>query len=142
MAAIGLGLLGACTSGPDSPAPGTRPSGASQAAGTPTEGATTTKGTTTPSAKGAVKDLAGFRCKADSKGLWSATGQLTNSDSAVGHYTLVVSVYSTKTSTVSSEATRTFDLKPKQKTAFSIDKVAQANGKDLDCTAQVTKAKS
>jgi hypothetical protein len=142
---IGAGLVSACSGGPGtdhaaSASTGSASTGsASKGSATSTDRATA-KGGKTGSAVGARADLSEFSCDAASTGVWSARGTLHNATPAAVKYSVLVSVASTKTSTVVGDATKTVTLDPGKSEQFTLDKVAVQKGGAVACTAHVVRA--
>jgi hypothetical protein len=147
VALIGAGLLSACSG-----APGTttaEKTAGSATAAKPTDTATgkatgkaTSKGGTTGAGVGARADLSDFSCDAASTGVWSAKGTLHNATNATVKYSVMVSVASTKTSTVVGSTTKTVTLDAGKSEQFTVDQVATHKPDGLACTAHVTRVSS
>ena len=144
VALIGAGLASACsgthtgTTAAD-PSASTSPT-SSKPTSSATGKATTTKGGTTGSGIGARADLADFSCGAASSGVWSAKGTLHNATNAAVRYSVMVSLASTKTSTVVGSATKTVTLDAGKSEQFTVDQVAVHKGDAVACTAHVVRA--
>lgn len=143
VALIGAGLLSACSASPgtttaEKSAGNTTTSSASSSA----TGKATTKGGTAGAGVGARADLSDFTCDAASTGVWSAKGTLHNATRAAVKYSVLVSVSSTKTSTVVGSTTKTVTLDPGKSEQFTVDQVATHKGPGLACIAHVTRVSS
>lgn len=144
---IGAGLLSACsgTPGTTTAEKSTGSATASKPSSSPTGKATTkatSKGGTTGAGVGARADLSDFSCGAASTGVWSAKGTLHNATNAAVKYSVMVSVASTKTSTVVGSTTKTVTLDAGKSEQFTVDQVATHKADGLACTAHVTRVSS
>ncbi len=144
VALIGAGLLSACSG-----TPGTTTAEKSAGSATsskpscePQPGKATSKGGTTGAGVGARADLSDFSCGAASTGVWSAKGTLHNATNAAVKYSVMVSVASTKTSTVVGSTTKTVTLDAGKSEQFTVDQVATHKADGLACTAHVTRVSS
>jgi hypothetical protein len=98
-------------------------------------------GSSTASAEkvvGARAALTGFACKADAAGQWSASGQLNNADKGKATYVVIVSVAG-KDSHVVAETTKKVTVEPGSSADLDASKFGKADGKDLKCSAHVTR---
>ena len=87
---------------------------------------------------GARAALTGFACKADDAGTWSASGQLNNADKGKATYVVIVSVAG-KDSHVVAEATKKVTVDPGGSADLDASDFGKADGKDLKCSAHVTR---
>ena len=140
VALIGAGLASACSGAPDSDATDKVASPAACTGSASPTGKATTKGSATGSGVGARADLADFSCDAASTGVWSARGTRHNATTTAVKYSVLVSVASTKTSTVVGDATKTITLDAGKTEKFTLDKVAVHKGDAVACTAHVVRA--
>jgi hypothetical protein len=143
VALIGAGLLSACSATPGSTQ--AEKSAGSATTSKPSASATgkaTTKGGTTGAGVGARADLSDFSCDAASTGVWSAKGTLHNATNAAVKYSVMVSVASTKTSTIVGSTTKTVTLDAGKSEQFTVDQVATHKADGLACTAHVTRVSS
>jgi hypothetical protein len=110
-------------------------------------GDSSTGGQRSGSAASAVKEvgaraaLTGFACEADKASAWSATGTLNNAEKADVTYLVKISVAG-KNSNVVAAATKKVTVDAQGEAELKAPAFGKADGKDLKCSAHVTRVVS